>query len=123
MRDFAPIPDPSGALQPPNRRPPTAVGADASGPAPRPAPRPSIPHREPPSRLERALEVVLAVPLLAVGAVLYPFTRRAAPRLASRSNGRPMTVVGAAAAVPVRRSRTRARLCAVIMVGVAFLGF
>ena len=28
MSDFHPVPDPSGSRQPPNRRPPTAVGAD-----------------------------------------------------------------------------------------------
>jgi hypothetical protein len=38
MSRFRPIPDPSGALQPPNRYPPTAVGVGTPEPDPRPAP-------------------------------------------------------------------------------------
>jgi hypothetical protein len=37
--DQFPQPAPSGALDPPKRRPPTAVGADASEPVPPPPPR------------------------------------------------------------------------------------
>lgn len=40
MAEFAPIPDPSGAMDPPRRNPPTAVGAPAFDPAPSPFDRP-----------------------------------------------------------------------------------
>ena len=85
MAEFEPIPDPSGALQPPNRRPPTAVGAEASGPDPRPAPRPSVPLRPRASFLKRAAEVVLAVPVLLIGAAAYPFTKKARRRRKRRA--------------------------------------
>ncbi|HEX2091877.1 MAG TPA: hypothetical protein VHG28_05710 [Longimicrobiaceae bacterium] len=35
MREFLPIPDPSGSLQPPRRYPPTAVGVETPEPEPR----------------------------------------------------------------------------------------
>ncbi len=80
MRDFEPVPDPSGALQPPNRLPPTAVGAATPDPDPRPAPRPSIPAVPKRSGLEKVLEAVLLVPLVIVGAAVYPFTEKARRR-------------------------------------------
>jgi hypothetical protein len=73
MREFQPIPDPGGALQPPNRRPPTAVGVET--PDPEPAPRPSVPARQAQSLLESVLEVVLAVPILLAGALGYPVSK------------------------------------------------
>jgi hypothetical protein len=74
MRDFEPIPDPSGALQPPNRLPPTAVGTET--PEPEPFRRSSAVRSRPTSLLGSVLEAVLAVPVLVIGAVLYPFTNR-----------------------------------------------
>lgn len=64
MREFRPIPDPSGSLQPPNRRPPTAVGAETPEPELPPRPRPA-PRRRPQKhpRLEAVLDVVLGIPL------------------------------------------------------------
>lgn len=61
MRDFGPVPDPSGSREPPDRRPPTAVGAQT--PEPDPAPRPA-PRRRARSRpkLEAVLDVVLGIP-------------------------------------------------------------
>ena len=60
MREFRPIPDPSGSLQPPNRRPPTAVGAET--PEPELPPRPlAEPRRR--TKLEAVLDVVLGIPV------------------------------------------------------------
>ena len=39
MREFRPVPDPSGALQPPRRNPPTAVGVAMPEPEPVPSRR------------------------------------------------------------------------------------
>jgi hypothetical protein len=62
MRELRPVPDPSGALQPPRRDPPTAVGVETPEPEPQPrqrarfaglwAPRPSLL----PDLLQRALK-------------------------------------------------------------------
>jgi hypothetical protein len=38
MREFQPVPDPSGSLQPPDRWPPTAVGTETPEPEPESAP-------------------------------------------------------------------------------------
>lgn len=64
MREFRPIPDPSGSLQPPNRRPPTAVGAETPEPELPPRPR-AEPRRRPRRRpkLEAVLDVVLGIPV------------------------------------------------------------
>ena len=80
MQQSEPVPEPSGALQPPNRLPPTAIGAATPDPDPRPAPRPSIPVPSRPSRLEQVLEAVLLIPVLVVGAAVYPFTKKARRR-------------------------------------------
>ena len=66
MREFSPIPDPSGALQPPNRYPPTAVGVDT--PEPDPAPAPFRRARQRHSFLRRVLNLAVGVPVY--GAVL-----------------------------------------------------
>jgi hypothetical protein len=38
MREFQPVPDPSGSLRPPDRWPPTAVGTETPEPEPESAP-------------------------------------------------------------------------------------
>ena len=63
MREFRPIPDPSGALEPPDRRPPTAVGAATPEPDPAPVPRRPVQRRAKRPRLEAVLDVVLGIPL------------------------------------------------------------
>lgn len=62
MREFRPVPDPSGSLQPPNRRPPTAVGAETPEPEPRPSPTSPRRGRRRRGRLAALLESTLAIP-------------------------------------------------------------
>jgi len=70
MTEFKPIPDPAGALEPPRRYPPTAVGA--ATPAPEPLPRPGQSRRSSirPAVLKLALLAAVGVPLLAVKLVV-----------------------------------------------------
>lgn len=72
MPEFRPIPDPSGSLQPPNRRPPTAVGAAAPVPEPHPS-RPS--HSRHRTRGRSGIEIAVRAALLVPISVLK-LTRR-----------------------------------------------
>jgi hypothetical protein len=65
-QEFRPEPDPSGALQPPDRVPPTAVGAGTPSAASEPDPesRPSVRLRRIPSPALIMLKLVVALPLL-----------------------------------------------------------
>jgi hypothetical protein len=66
MREFQPIPDPSGALQPPDRWPPTAVGAETPMPEPEPSRQGASLSRS--HRMRRAvLRVLVAIPAGIVG--------------------------------------------------------
>jgi len=63
-RDFEPVPDPAGSLEPPRRYPPTAVGA--ATPLPEPQPRRvtgSIYFRGHDSALARAAKLAIALPV------------------------------------------------------------
>jgi hypothetical protein len=75
MREFRPIPDPAGALQPPNRRPPTAVATATPEPnrAPGAAGRPVRPKLT--SVLLDSLAGFVAVPVALAGALVYPLVR------------------------------------------------
>ena len=64
MQEFQPPTDPFGSLQPPNRRPPTAVGAETPMPEPRPRPQPN--RRRERSRIDAALSMLTSVPIVFV---------------------------------------------------------
>lgn len=61
MQEFQPPTDPFGSLQLPNRRPPTAVGAETPMPEPRPGPRPIRRRRY--SRIDAAFSMLIGVPV------------------------------------------------------------
>lgn len=61
MSDFEPVPQASGSLEPPNRRPPTAVGTSTPEPAPRPRREQGtmhVTHRRPPRAVRVAARIV-----------------------------------------------------------------
>lgn len=64
MREFRPVPDPSGALQPPRRDPPTAVGVATPEPEPVPSRRTRFAGlwASNPSVLADALRGIIGVP-------------------------------------------------------------
>lgn len=61
MSDFRPVPDPSGSRQPPNRRPPTAVGAETPNPEPGRGPQPA--YQRPRRTLDNFLGMLIGVPV------------------------------------------------------------
>ena len=75
MREFRPIPDPAGALQPPNRRPPTAVAT--ATPEPNRAPRAAelASRRKLTAALLDFFAGFIAVPIALVAALAYPLLR------------------------------------------------
>ena len=62
MREFRPEPETSGALQPPNRYPPTAVGVDT--PAPEPDGREFVRLPAKRSLFARALRLAIGIPVV-----------------------------------------------------------
>ena len=63
-REFRPEPDPAGSLQPPNRVPPTAIGA-ATPPQPEPEPEPvRVRRRQLASPALTMIRLLLGVPML-----------------------------------------------------------
>lgn len=77
MREFQPIPDPSGSLQPPNRRPPTAIGAETPMPEPRPSPRGAAYRAPGRSRLFRtALRLAAGLPTALLNEAVRRVRRR-----------------------------------------------
>ena len=75
MREFRPVPDPSGALQPPDRWPPTAVGTATPDPEPRPFSR--VRRR---SLLHRLVEGALGVSVSLMDRGMQLFTTGAGRR-------------------------------------------
>ena len=68
MREFRPEPDTSGALQPPNRYPPTAVGVDTREPEPDGRTFVRLPARR--SVLMRVLQLAISIPVSAAARAL-----------------------------------------------------
>lgn len=66
MTEFRPVPDPAGALDPPRRFPPTAVGAATPEPDPErePVRARARPARRGKSPLMSVLQVAIALPLV-----------------------------------------------------------
>lgn len=82
MREFKPIPDPSGSLQPPRRNPPTAVGVETPEPEPQPQPRTRFARlwASGTSLLGDLLRSVFAAPVRAVGRTWRRLRRRRQPQ-------------------------------------------
>lgn len=81
MREFEPVPQPSGSLEPPRRFPPTAVGVET--PEPEPQPRAARGFAQRPLRhLETALRMTIGLGLAVAGAALRTLSGR--PRSGAR---------------------------------------